>query len=130
MNDPDSHVHFVFKSSQFGSISHSHGDQNSFCMSAFGEDLAIQSGHYVAFNSSMHQTWRRQTRSKNAILINGKGQYAGKDKSKAMAATGSILTAETHDDHYLIRGDATGAYQSLSPEVTRAEREIYFVRNS
>ena len=130
MDNPDSHVHFVFKSSQFGSISHSHGDQNSFCMSAFGEDMAIQSGHYVAFNSSMHQSWRRQTRSKNAILINGKGQYAEKDKSKAMAATGSILAAETHDDHYLIRGDATGAYQSLSPEVTRAEREIYFVRNS
>ena len=130
MDNPDSHVHFVFKSSQFGSISHSHGDQNSFCMSAFGEDMAIQSGHYVAFNSSMHRTWRRQTRSKNAILINGKGQYAEKDKSKAMAATGRILAAETHDDHYLIRGDATGAYQSLSPEVTRAEREIYFVRNS
>ena len=130
MDDPDSHVHFVFKSSQFGSISHSHGDQNSFCMSAFGEDMAIHSGHYVAFNSSMHRTWRRQTRSKNAILINGKGQYAEKDKSKAMAATGRILAAETHDDHYLIRGDATGAYQSLSPEVTRAEREIYFVRNS
>ena len=130
MDNPDSHVHFVFKSSQFGSISHSHGDQNSFCMSAFGEDMAIQSGHYVAFNSSMHRTWRRQTRSKNAILINGKGQYAEKDKSKAMAASGRILAAETHEDHYLIRGDATGAYQSLSPEVTRAEREIYFVRNS
>ena len=130
MDDPDSHIHFVFKSSQFGSISHSHGDQNSFCMSAFGEDMAIQSGHYVAFNSSMHRTWRRQTRSKNAILINGKGQYAEKDKSKAMAATGRILAAETNEDHYLIRGDATGAYQSLSPEVIRAEREIYFVRNS
>ena len=130
MDDPDSHIHFVFKSSQFGSISHSHGDQNSFCMSAFGEDMAIQSGHYVEFNSSMHRTWRRQTRSKNAILINGKGQYAEKDKSKAMAATGRILAAETHEDYYLIRGDATGAYQSLSPEVIRAEREIYFVRNS
>ena len=130
MDDHDSHIHFVLKSSQFGSISHSHGDQNSFCMSAFGEDMAIQSGHYVALNSSMHRTWRRQTRSKNAILINGKGQYAEKDKSKAMAATGRILAAETHEDHYLIRGDATGAYQSLSPEVIRAEREIYFVRNS
>jgi|TARA_B110000908_G_scaffold172780_1_gene243169 hypothetical protein len=130
MDDPDSHVHFVFKSSPFGSISHSHGDQNSFCMSAFGEDMAIQSGHYVAFNSSMHRNWRRQTRSKNAILINGKGQYAEKDKSIAMAATGRIIAAEQRDDHYFIHGDATPAYQSLSPEVTRAEREIYFVRNS
>lgn len=130
MDDPDNHIQFVFKSSKFGSVSHSHGDQNSFCMAAFGEDMAIQSGHYVAFNSSMHRNWRRQTRSKNAILINGKGQYAEKDKAKALSATGRILAAEDRDDHIFIHGDATPAYQSLSPEVTRAEREIYFVRNS
>ncbi|MEL7049301.1 MAG: heparinase II/III family protein, partial [Pseudomonadota bacterium] len=112
-----------------GSISHSHGDQNAFCMSAYGEDLAIQSGHYVAFNSTMHRNWRRQTRSKNAILINGKGQYAEKDKTKAMASSGRIVAAEQREDHIFIHGDATAAYQSMSPEVTRVEREIYFVRN-
>lgn len=130
MAEPDEHIQFVFKSSKYGSISHSHGDQNAFCLAAYGEDLAIQSGHYVAFNSSMHREWRRQTRSKNAILINGKGQYAGKDKAKALAASGRIVTAAEHADHIYICGDATPAYQSLSPEVTRAEREIYFVRNS
>lgn len=130
MADPDNHIQFVFKSSPFGSISHSHGDQNAFCLAAYGEDLAIQSGHYVAFNSSMHRSWRRQTRSKNAILINGKGQYAEKDKAQAMKATGRILAAEDRGDHVYIQGDATEAYRSLSPEVTLAEREVYFVRNS
>jgi Domain of unknown function (DUF4962)/Heparinase II/III-like protein len=130
MDDPDQHIQFVFKSSKFGSISHSHGDQNAFCLAAYGEDLAIQSGHYVAFNSTMHRLWRRQTRSKNAILINGKGQYADKDKTKAMTATGRIVTAEERDDHIYIKGDATPAYRTLSPEVTLAEREVYFVRNS
>lgn len=130
MADPDEHIQFVMKSSAFGSISHSHGDQNAFCMAAYGEDLAVQSGYYVAFNSTMHQKWRRQTISKNAILINGKGQYADKDKSRAMAATGKILAAEERPDHIYIKGDATPAYRSLSPEVTLAEREVYFVRNS
>ena len=130
MADPDEHIQFVFKSSRYGSISHSHGDQNAFCLAAYGEDLAIQSGHYVAFNSSMHRNWRRQTRSKNAILINGKGQYAEKDKAKALAASGRIIAAEEHDDHIYICGDATPAYQSLSPEVSSAVREVYFVRNS
>ncbi|PIB23118.1 alginate lyase [Amylibacter kogurei] len=130
MADPNEHIQFVFKSSRFGSISHSHGDQNAFCLAAYGEDLAIQSGHYVAFNSSMHRNWRRQTRSKNAILINGKGQYAEKDKAKALAANGRIIAAEQRDDHIYICGDATPAYQSLSPEVTSAVREVYFVRNS
>ena len=78
----------------------------------------------------MHRNWRRQTRSKNAILINGKGQYADSDKARAMRATGQILTAEEREDHIYIKGDATEAYRSLSPEVTRAEREVYFVRDS
>ncbi len=130
MDDPDQHIQFVMKSSPFGSISHSHGDQNAFCMAAFGEDLAIQSGHYIGFNTSMHQKWRRQTRSKNAILINGKGQYADRDKAQQMKSTGQIVTAEKRGDHIYIKADATAAYRSLSPEVTRAEREVYFVQNS
>lgn len=130
MDDPEQHIHFVLKSSPFGSISHSHGDQNAFCLSAYGEDLAIQSGYYVAFNSQMHREWRRQTRSKNAILINGKGQYADRDKARTIKATGSIETAEKIKDYIYIRADGTAAYQSTSPEVTKATREVYFVQNS
>ena len=130
MANPDEHIHFVMKSSPFGSISHSHGDQNAFCLAAFGEDLAIQSGHYVAFNSSMHREWRRQTRSKNAILINGKGQYADRDKAKAMRATGRLEEVGEFADHIYMRGDATEAYRSVSPEVTSAVREVYFVHDS
>lgn len=130
MDDPSKHIQFVMKASPFGSISHSHGDQNAFCLAAFGEDLAIQSGHYVAFNSTMHQEWRKQTVSKNAILINGKGQYAGRDKSLQMQSTGKIITAEERDDHIYIKGDATNAYKLLSPEVKSVEREVYFVGDS
>lgn len=130
METPDEHIQFVMKSSPYGSISHSHGDQNAFCLAGFGEDLAIQSGYYVAFNSTMHQNWRRQTQSKNAILIDGKGQYAGKDKSQAMRSAGQIVQAVQHDDHIYIQGDATAAYQSLTPEVTKVLRDVYFVNNS
>ncbi|WP_204114489.1 DUF4962 domain-containing protein [Shimia biformata] len=130
MDDPSKHIQFLMKSSPFGSISHSHGDQNAFTMSAFGEDLAVQSGYYVAFNSTMHQAWRRQTQSKNAILINGKGQYAGRDKARQIRSTGRILVAEERKDHIYIKGCATPAYQSMTPEVTAVEREVYFVRDS
>ena len=130
MSNPDEHIHFVMKSSRFGSISHSHGDQNAFCLSAYGEDLAIQSGHYVAFNSSMHKDWRRQTRSKNALLINGLGQYADNDKSKAIRSSGSISVAEERDDHIYIKADATPAYRTMNEALTRVEREVYFVQNN
>ena len=129
MQDPDNHIQFVMKSSPFGSISHSHGDQNAICLAGFGEDLAIQSGHYVAFNSTMHQNWRRQTRSKNAILINGKGQYAGKDKTIAMQSTGQINTVEERDGSVFFQGDATEAYKTLSPEITSVMRDVHFVNN-
>ena len=127
MEDPERHVQFVMKSSPWGSISHSHGDQNACCLAAFGEDLAIQSGHYIAFNSSMHRNWRRQTLSKNAILLNGAGQYAGNDKARAMKAAGRILDAHDAGDHVFIRGDATEAYRSLTPAVERVWRDAYFV---
>lgn len=129
MADPDAHLQFVMKSSPFGSVSHSHGDQNAFCLAAFGEDLAIQSGHYVAFNSTMHQQWRRQTRSKNAILIDGRGQYAGRDKAQAMRSCGRIITAVEHPDHVFVQGDATAAYQTLTPEVTSVIRDVYLVHD-
>ena len=129
MHDPDNHIQFVFKSSPFGSVSHSHGDQNAFCLAAFGEDLAINSGYYVAFNSSMHQKWRRQTHSKCGILINGQGQYAGGDKALAMQSKGQLDIVEDRGDHIFIRGDATASYQIASPEVSSVVREVYFVNN-
>ena len=127
--DPDRHIQFNFKSSPFGSVSHSHADQNAFCLSAFGEDLAIQSGHYVAFGSTMHKDWRRQTRSKNAVLIDGRGQYAGEDKARAIRASGRIVSVEEHPDHVLMRGDATAAYAEENPNITRALRDVYFIHD-
>ena len=130
MEDPNNHIQFVMKSSSYGSISHSHGDQNAFCLAAYGEDLAIQSGHYVAFNSTMHQNWRKQTISKNAIMINGKGQYAGRNKAMQMQSVGKIELAETRDDHIYIKGDATAAYAIETPEIESVTREVYFFNNS
>lgn len=130
MEDPDRHLQFVFKSSPYGSLSHSHGDQNAFVLYAHGEDLAIQSGYYVAFNSQMHLNWRRQTRSKNAVLIGGKGQYAEKDKALARRAAGRIVSVEEQPGHVRIVGDATAAYQVANPLVQKVLRETHFVNDS
>jgi hypothetical protein len=127
MHDASRHVQFLFKSSPYGSLSHSHGDQNAFLLRAYGEDLAIQSGHYVAFGSSMHREWRRQTRSKNAILINGIGQYAGADKAMAKSAAGRIVHVLTFGGHVSIRGDATAAYKVCNPSIELVQRDIHFV---
>jgi hypothetical protein len=127
MSDPTRHLQFVFKSSPYGSLSHSHGDQNAFLLRAFGEDLAIQGGYYVAFNSTMHRQWRRQTRSKNAILIGGKGQYAERDKALGKAASGRLLAVKQDATSIFMSGDATAAYHSLNPGVKLVQRDVHFV---
>lgn len=130
MEDPNEHMVYLTKSSKYGSVSHSHGDQNSFVLHAFGEPLAIHSGYYIAFNSTMHNNFRRQTISKNAILIDGKGQYAGKDKFIQKAASGEIEKVEEHENYVYIKGDATAAYKHHVPYLTSYKRETYFVDHS
>ncbi|MEG0370355.1 MAG: DUF4962 domain-containing protein, partial [Hungatella sp.] len=89
-NNFENHVFFLTKSSPYGSVSHSHGDQNSILLFAYGEPLIVRSGYYIGFNTSMHRDWRRQTKSHNNILIGGQGQYAGMDKAKQLSAKGQI----------------------------------------
>jgi hypothetical protein len=130
MHNPGEHISFITKSSRYGSISHSHGDQNAFQLHAYGEPLAIDSGYYVAFGSTMHRNWRRQTRSKNAILIDGIGQYAGTDKVLNMAASGEIELAEMRKAGPYVRANATQAFKETVPYLKRYIRETYFINNS
>ncbi|MGG1519163.1 DUF4962 domain-containing protein [Paenibacillus oryzisoli] len=126
MADPERHIMLLTKSSSYGSVSHSHGDQNGFLLHAYGEPLAIESGYYVAFNSTMHMKWRRQTRSTNNILIDGLGQYAEKDKVLNMAASGTVEVAEQRKGYAYSRSNATAAYQEHVPYLERYVRELYF----
>ncbi|MDQ8021827.1 MAG: DUF4962 domain-containing protein [Moraxellaceae bacterium] len=127
--DPARHLQLLAKCSDYGSISHSHGDQGSFTLMACGEELVIHSGHYVSHGSSMHRDWRRQTRSRNAILINGKGQYAGDDKVLCKRAGGDLAGVEHNEEAIVIRMDATRAYQFTAPELQCWQRDIHFVHD-
>lgn len=127
LKDKDNHIFFLTKSSQYGSVSHSHGDQNAFVLFAFGEPLIIKSGYYIGFNTSMHKDWRRQTRSHNNILIDGKGQYAGMDKPLQLGAKGKVCEVSEKDNLVYIKEDATEAYKITAAELKKYTREIYFV---
>ncbi|HMP83288.1 MAG TPA: alpha/beta hydrolase fold domain-containing protein [Verrucomicrobiota bacterium] len=121
---PEDDIHITFKSSAYGSFSHSHADQNAFILNAFGEGLAINSSYREYHNSPIHNEWTRQTKSKNAILIDGKGQKA-QDKT----ATGSITRFEKGGRFVWTTGDATIAYQTAQPagRVQRVTRDLVFV---
>lgn len=145
MADERKHLALMFKSSPYGSVSHSHGDQNAFVLHAFGEPLAIQSGYYIGFWSGMHMNWRRHTKSKNAVLIDGIGQFAelkktakaeemnGSAKSqydRLIAAKGQLEACEEREDCVYIRGEAAAAFQMTVPYLKRNKRHVLFVRET
>ena len=144
MAEEENHLAFQFKASPYGSVSHSHGDQNAFVLHAFGEPLAIQSGYYIGFWSSMHTQWRRHTKSKNAVLIDGTGQFAklrqnteaekmnGSAKTQfdqLIAANGRIVECREKEGYVSVIGDATPAFQKTVPYLLKNQRKVLFVGN-
>jgi hypothetical protein len=122
---PNDDIHITFKSSPYGSFSHSHADQNAFILNAFGEGLAINSAYREFHRSPHHQQWTWQTKSKNDILIDGLGQ-AAQDKN----AKGKITRFEVSDRAVCTTGDATVAYQSGQNDpgrVKRVTRDLVFI---
>ena len=121
---PADDIHITFKSSPYGSFSHSHADQNAFILNAYGENLAINSGYREFHRSPHHSGWTWQTKSKNALLLDGKGQ-----KSQQLTSTGRIQNYETGPRFTWATGDATAAYQSTQPEghVKSVLRDLVFI---
>ncbi len=125
LGEPDRDIQITFKSSPYGSFSHSHADQNAFILNAFGESLAINSAYREYHRSPHHQQWSWQTKSKNALLIDGLGQ-AVQDKN----ATGRITRFELLPRAVWTTGDATVAYQTGQKDkdrVQRVTRDLVFV---
>jgi acetyl esterase/lipase len=125
LGKPDDDIQITFKSSPYGSFSHSHADQNAFILNAFGEGLAINSAYREFHRSPHHQQWTWQTKSKNDLLIDGVGQKA-QDKK----ATGKITRFEIKDHTVWTTGDATVAYQEGQDDpsrVQRVTRDLVFV---
>jgi hypothetical protein len=113
LGNAEDDVWMLFKSSRFGSISHSHADQNSFQLNAYGEPLLIDSGYYPFYGSPHHTLWTRQTRAHNAVLINWRGHAPHR-----MAARGRIEYFEQDGHVTKVLGEAAEAYNTPPREGT------------
>jgi hypothetical protein len=119
VSDPDS-VFLAFKSSPYGSFNHSHADQNSFVLYAYGEPLLIDSGYYDWYGSPHDKGWTRQTKAHNAVLVNGQGQSIFD-----LSAKGQIDRHFTSPVADMTAGDATVAYKGA---LKQARRTIFYLR--
>lgn len=111
----------LFKSSPFGSVSHSHADQNSFAILKGGRGLAIPSGYYgPAYDMPHHALWTRQTKAHNSILVDGEGQIV-----RSAKAQGRIAAFRHQRCISYVAGDATTAYGG---KLRRFVRHLVFLR--
>ena len=118
---PDEDTFLLFKSSPYGSVSHSHADQNAFAIMKGGKALAIPSGYYgPAYGQPHHAEWTRTTKANNCVLVNGEGQVIREGK-----ASGRIVEFEEHTRITYVMGDAAAAYMG---RLSRFDRHILFLR--
>lgn len=122
MTDYENRISAYFKSSPFGSYNHSHPDQNSFVIQAYGERLAIDSGYYDYYWSPFDLGYTRKTYAHNAVTMDGGIGQA----PTAMTAKGNIAGFVHHSRFDLATGDAAEAYNydfnDHTGSITRTER--------
>lgn len=120
LDDPDRYS-ILFKSSPYGSFSHSHADQNSFIINGRQQSLALDSGYYDTWKSKHHLAWTMQTRAHNAITYDGGLGQPYQDRD----AQGRIANFARCGVYDMAVGDATKAYEGA---LTRAVRTITYMR--
>jgi hypothetical protein len=121
LDRPGEDTFFLFKSSPYGSVSHSHADQNSFAILKGGQALAIASGYYgPSYGEPHHAEWTRQTKANNSILVNGQGQVV-----REASAAGKIARFDHRKAFTYVCGDAAAAYGG---KLTKFLRHVLFLR--
>lgn len=111
----------TFKSSPFGSFNHSHADQNSFFIQAYGDALAIKSGYYDSYHSVHDSGFTRKTGAHNTVTVaTNKGQ-----RDDDITAKGKLTGYLTQVDFDLAKGDATESYKG---NLGKFERAIVYIR--
>lgn len=121
VSTPDQDTFLLFKSSPYGSVSHSHADQNNFCIMKGGKALAIPSGYYGPLVGMPHHSeWTCATKANNCVLVNGAGQTTRDRRAKG----GITAFKDTRGLSY-VAGNAAAAYMG---KMRRCDRHILFVR--
>ena len=106
--DVEKDLALSFRSSTFGSGSHTTASQNAFNLLYKGVDVYRSTGYYQNFSDAHNLMSYRHTRAHNSLLVNGIGQpYSTEGYGSVMRAMGG-----QHISYCL--GDASHAYRGIS----------------
>lgn len=103
--DGTKNIQIHFKSSPFGRQSHGYNANNAFLLYLHGQPALIRSGRREVHGSPHHRQWMWETKSDNAILVNGQGQLL-----HSPLATGAITVFDTSDTLDVVAGEAAASY--------------------
>ncbi len=108
ISNPGNNLFLSFRSSPYGSGSHTLADQNSFNLHYKGVPVYRSTGHYWHFSDAHNLLSYRHTRAHNALLIDGMGQpFSSK-------AYGNVVRALDGKNISYCLGDASNAYCGIS----------------
>ncbi|MEQ8880187.1 MAG: DUF4962 domain-containing protein [Cyclobacteriaceae bacterium] len=120
---PENDLMVLFKSSPYGSVSHSHADQNSFAIMKGGKALANTSGaRYPQHQSPFHFQYSNLTVAHNALLINGEGQI-----DRSALANGRIADFKSTAHMGYVAGAAENCY---GDRLDYYQRHVIMIRPS
>ena len=100
----------AFRSSTFGSGSHTTASQNAFNLLYKGVDVYRSSGYYLNFSDAHNLMSYRHTRAHNTLLVDGIGQ------PYSTAGYGNITRALGGDHISYCLGDASKAYSGITDD--------------
>lgn len=110
LENTDKDVNLSFRSSTFGSGSHTTSSQNAFNLLFKGKEIYRSSGYYLNFSDAHNLMSYRHSRAHNTILVNGIGQpYSTRGYGNIMR------TLEGEHITYCL-GDASKAYCGISED--------------
>lgn len=116
-SDPEDREHdmmMLFRSSPYGSISHSHADNNDFALHVGGRAMLIPSGYYAGYGSPHHANWVWHTKSHNCVTLSG-----GSQLQRSYESAGRIADYEEGHGFAYLRGEAAPSYGGLAPTMNR-----------
>lgn len=108
LKDYRHNISLSFRSSPFGSGSHTHSNQNAFNLHYGGKAIYHAVGHYMNFADSHNLLSYRNTRAHNTLLVDGIGQPF------TTRAYGNIVRMFNGGHISYALGDASNAYCGIS----------------
>jgi hypothetical protein len=120
IQDRERDIAMIFRSSPFGSVSHSHANNNDFILHVGGRAMVMPSGYYAGYGSDHHAHWVWHTKSHNCVTLSDAPQLM-----RSPDSTGAVENVFEDDRLIYFRGTADKSY---SDRAERCRRHLIFAK--